>query len=108
MNFIVLKLTHMPGDYVLELFAGTASTALACIQHGRQYIGAEIDPDLAKDALERLERRMVAHLNNQSAAVAHSSVILEDHNTPPDVAEDDTLDDLCQRVQSERERDRDR
>ena len=43
-----------PGDLVLDLFAGMAPVARACARTGRQYVGAEIDPDRYRQAVDRL------------------------------------------------------
>lgn len=43
-----------PGDLVLDLYAGLAPMARACLITGRRYIGAEIDPERHAAALDRL------------------------------------------------------
>jgi hypothetical protein len=43
-----------PGDLVLDLYAGLAPMARACLAEGRAYIGAEIDPARHAAALGRL------------------------------------------------------
>jgi DNA modification methylase len=43
-----------PGDVVLDCFAGTASTAVACIQTGRSFIGCEINEDFYRIGLDRI------------------------------------------------------
>lgn len=43
-----------PGDLVLDLYAGLAPMARACLLEGRRYIGAEIDPDRHAAAMARL------------------------------------------------------
>ncbi len=43
-----------PGDLVLDLYAGLAPLARACLGTGRRYIGAEIDPERHLKAMERL------------------------------------------------------
>ena len=43
-----------PGDLVLDLFAGMAPVARACARTGRRYIGAEIDPERYRQAVDRL------------------------------------------------------
>jgi len=43
-----------PGDLVLDLYAGMAPMARACLAEGRRYIGAEIDPDRHAAAVARL------------------------------------------------------
>tara|TARA_R110000824_G_scaffold176239_1_gene355124 strand:- start:17018 stop:17668 length:651 start_codon:yes stop_codon:yes gene_type:complete len=40
-----------PGDLVLDLYAGLAPLARACLATGRRYIGAEIDPERHAAAL---------------------------------------------------------
>ena len=43
-----------PGDLVVDVFAGLASLARACLAEGRRYVGAEIDPERHEQALTRL------------------------------------------------------
>jgi len=43
-----------PGDLVLDLYAGLAPMARACAIEGRRYVGAEIDPERHRAALDRL------------------------------------------------------
>lgn len=43
-----------PGDLVVDLYAGMAPMAQACMLEGRRYIGAEIDPERHRVALCRL------------------------------------------------------
>ncbi len=40
-----------PGDIVLDPFMGSGTTAQVALQHGRQYLGCELNPDY--DALQR-------------------------------------------------------
>lgn len=44
-----------PGDIVLDPFAGSGTTGVACIRLGRRFIGIERDPKYAAVARERLE-----------------------------------------------------
>ena len=46
-----------PGDLVLDLYAGLAPMARACALEGRNYVGAEIDPERHRMALDRLALR---------------------------------------------------
>lgn len=55
-EFVEKHLLHVtqPGDVVLDPFAGSGTTLLACKRNGRNYIGFEIDPhwvDVMKDRL---------------------------------------------------------
>lgn len=43
------------GDIVLDPFAGSASTGVAALMHGRHFVGAEIDPTHYKLAVKRLK-----------------------------------------------------
>ena len=43
-----------PGDLVCDLFAGMAPVARACARTGRRYVGAEIDPERYRQAVDRL------------------------------------------------------
>lgn len=45
-----------PGDLVLDLYAGMAPLARACLGTCRRYVGAEIDPVRHAEALGRLHR----------------------------------------------------
>lgn len=48
------------GDIVLDPFMGGGSTALACLNHNRKYIGFEIDQSYYERSLERLSRRQLS------------------------------------------------
>lgn len=43
-----------PDDLVIEMYAGLAPLARACLMEGRRYMGAEIDPERHAEALARL------------------------------------------------------
>jgi N6-adenosine-specific RNA methylase IME4 len=45
-----------PGDLVLDLYAGMAPVARACLLEGRRYVGAEIDPKRHARAMAKLWR----------------------------------------------------
>ena len=44
-----------PGGHVLDLFAGSASTGVACIETGRQFTGIEVTQHYYDVSVERLE-----------------------------------------------------
>lgn len=50
----LLALTTNPGDLVLDPFSGSASTAIACFNTERNYIGYEIDVEYYQKSIERL------------------------------------------------------
>jgi DNA modification methylase len=43
MKYLIEKLTQ-PGDTVVDLFMGSGTTGVACVQTGRRFIGIEVDP----------------------------------------------------------------
>jgi DNA modification methylase len=43
------------GDIVLDPFMGSGTTAQVAIQHGRQYLGCELNPEYEKLQLERID-----------------------------------------------------
>jgi len=50
------KLTATPtGGIVLDPFAGSGSTGVACIQTGRSFIGIELDPGYLEIAAARIQ-----------------------------------------------------
>ncbi len=51
----LLALTTCEGDLVLDPFSGSGSTAIACINTGRQFIGIEIDEEYYTDAKRRIQ-----------------------------------------------------
>jgi site-specific DNA-methyltransferase (adenine-specific) len=57
MEFLI-RLTTQPQQVVLDPFMGSGSTALACVNLKRQFIGFEIDKHFQKEALKRLESEM--------------------------------------------------
>lgn len=44
------------GGVVLDPFMGSGTTAIAAEKHGRQWIGIELNPDFAAQAMERIEQ----------------------------------------------------
>ena len=45
-----------PGEVVLDPFAGSGTTGVACLQQGRGFVGIEVDPDRFAIAHRRLQR----------------------------------------------------
>lgn len=48
--------TTQPNDIVLDCFMGSGTTAVACQEIGRQFIGFEIEPKWVKVANDRLNK----------------------------------------------------
>lgn len=51
----LVKLACPPGGTVLDPFAGSGTTGVACLQTGRKFVGIEIDPGYYEIAKGRLE-----------------------------------------------------
>lgn len=51
----LISLTTKKGDVVLDPFIGSGTTAVACIESNRNYIGFEIDKNYFKGCLERIK-----------------------------------------------------
>lgn len=49
-----------PGDLVLDPFMGSGSTAVACKQNGRTFVGFELDPEYRRKALLRIRKTPAA------------------------------------------------
>jgi len=45
----------VPDGVVLDPFAGSGTTGVACAELGREFLGFEIDPDYCKLANDRIE-----------------------------------------------------
>ena len=52
----VIRLLTDPGEIVLDPFMGSGTTAIACIQENRQYIGIEKEEKYVKLATKRCEK----------------------------------------------------
>lgn len=54
----IILLTTNEGDTVLDPFMGSGTTAIACINTKRNYIGFEIDKDYYLSSLERIDKHI--------------------------------------------------
>ena len=50
----VLRYFSKPGDTIVDLFAGTGTTAVACIEMSRNFVGCEINPEYFAIAQKRI------------------------------------------------------
>ena len=50
----ILERTTAPGDIILDPFLGSGTTAVACVETGRHYIGIEIEPKYCDIARRRV------------------------------------------------------
>ena len=46
------------GGVVLDVFSGSSTTGIVAVQHGRSYIGIELNPDYVEISRERFEREL--------------------------------------------------
>jgi DNA modification methylase len=63
----------LPGEVVLDPFAGSASTCAAALLTGRKYIGVEMDDEYFIAAQQRMERVHARIAARRSASFRHSS-----------------------------------
>ena len=59
-----LKVSSKKGDLVLDPFIGSGTTALACKQLSRQFVGFEINPKYFKIANQRIEQTNLIEVLN--------------------------------------------
>jgi DNA modification methylase len=52
----IIKAYTNPGDTVLDCFSGSGSTAIACLESGRDFSGCEMDADYYEKSLKRLKK----------------------------------------------------
>lgn len=50
-----VELFSEPGEVILDPFAGSGTTGIACVELGRGFVGFEIDPDMAECARQRMQ-----------------------------------------------------
>ena len=60
----VILISTDPNDIVLDIFAGGGSAAVAAKQLGRQYIGADIDPDYCRAANKKMSEAQKTQLGD--------------------------------------------
>ena len=46
-----------PGDLVLDCCMGSGTTAIACLNTNRRFVGFELDPEYCRMAQDRIDRR---------------------------------------------------
>lgn len=80
-EMMVLAATR-PGDCVLDPFAGSGTTAAACVRHGRRSVGIELAPAYAELARRRLADTL-AELAARAAAPALLPALAAPSVAPP-------------------------
>ncbi|WP_152053034.1 DNA-methyltransferase [Tautonia marina] len=53
-----VRLFSDPGETVLDPFAGSGTTGIACLRLGRRFIGIERDPEYFEAMCRRIEREL--------------------------------------------------
>ena len=48
-----------PGDWIIDPYIGSGTTAISCIQNNRRFIGIERNPEYFQVAMENIERELV-------------------------------------------------
>ena len=64
----IIKLTTNEGDLVVDVFAGSGTTGIACMNTGRRFIGIELDTVYADMANERLAEHGVNFAKQEELA----------------------------------------
>ena len=62
-----------PGDIVLDPFMGSGTTAQVALQHGRRYLGCELNPDyapLSRERIRNLAAQRAVHVGEQQMELA--------------------------------------
>ena len=54
MEWVISEATK-PGETVVDLFMGSGTTGVACVNTGRKFIGMELDPGYFEVAKQRIE-----------------------------------------------------
>ena len=65
-----------PGDVVLDPFMGSGTTAAVALQHGRQYLGCELNPDyepLQQERIGKAEPREEEYFNIANSRIENKS-----------------------------------
>lgn len=65
----LILMTTEEGDFVLDPFIGTGTTAVAAKQLGRNYIGIEIDSDYVKIAKKNIEEARKTKINGRYVSI---------------------------------------
>jgi DNA modification methylase len=60
----LIKKHSNEGDLVLDCFSGSGTTAAACIQTNRNFIGCEISEEYYKKSVERLNQNNITIQND--------------------------------------------
>ena len=63
------------GNSVLDIFAGSGSTAVACKMHGREFLGCEIDSEYYTKSLERIKSTVPVQEVAQSTLAAYLGAV---------------------------------
>ena len=63
------------GNSVLDIFAGSGSTAVACKMHGREFLGCEIDSEYYTKSLERIKSTVPVQEVAQSTLAAYVGAV---------------------------------
>ena len=90
-------------DLVMDLFAGTASMAVACIKTGRDYFGTEIDEEVHRAAVYRIGKTWSAKKRGDFEACLTTagfsrSLTEQVHNTKRNDKHINTVQNDCQTI----------
>lgn len=85
----LLDLYTRPGDIVLDPFLGSGTTAIACKQLGRHYIGIEKDERYYEIARKRVDEASIFRRESEQLTAQHTADVEPDLPDEPPVAGDE-------------------
>ena len=59
----IIKIHTNPGEIVFDPFSGSGTTAVACVETGRNSVSTEIDPEYYSKSVERLHGNITSELH---------------------------------------------
>ena len=66
----------LPGETILDPFMGSGTTGVACIEHGRNFIGCEINPKYYAIAERRIAQAQLPLFTDAGSAPANTAIQL--------------------------------
>ena len=98
----LIKSTSKEGDVVLDMFAGSASTMVSCVETGRRFIGFELMEKYYNAGNERIAIALEEHPEyklESTPLISKSELAFKDTASMFDAIEDDGIDlaflDIC-------------
>lgn len=84
MEWVISEATK-PGETVVDLFMGSGTTGVACVNTGRKFIGMELDPgyfEVAKQRIEEAQAQARLAWNTRAPILSEEEMEILDENRP--------------------------